>query len=229
MDTKVTGETAPEEIPLAVVTAVAGQGLKTVGCIILMVILFLLPNSGFIIAGIVDLIRSGFGIYNGLFAFLIAVLGAGICILAGYLTYIYLLINTIQKVYSFLEPQFRAICGGIASKITDGASGTVKKGYDWAADAAGSISASYTKKIPFLVRKAVRFILEQIPFADIIYHVSIDTGTGDEQALGNSLYTQVDAYVTEKFFEENNSLKWIFWLLPLNIAVQYVLLRFIAP
>jgi hypothetical protein len=207
---------------LSVLSDTAGQGLKIVLLILALVFLFLIPNLVCIGFGIAALFQAGITKWVIVFFVLLVLTAAGACVIAFFFTYEYFLIDTIRIVYAYLVPIFRALCITIAKRIAEGNTGIIKKGYDWSENIADSFQAVYNSKTPRILRAAIRFILEQIPFADIMYHISIDTRTPDTQALGNSIYTQFDGYLHTKFFDEN-SMKWVLWFFPLNTGLGILL------
>jgi hypothetical protein len=208
---------------LSVLTDTAGQGLKIAALLLVFVAGFLIPNlvcAGFGIAALVQVSVTKWVIV----AFVILVLvAAAACVIAFFFTYEYFLVDTLRIVYAYLTPVFRILCARIAAGIVEGNTGVIKKGYDWSENIASSFQTVYNSKVPGLLRRAIRFILEQIPFADIMYHISIDTKTADTEALSNSIYSQFDAYLHSHFFDEN-SMKWVLWFAPLNIGLNILLI-----
>ncbi|QQO08463.1 hypothetical protein [Breznakiella homolactica] len=203
----------------------AKQGSRAVKYTLLMGLFFLLPNTGALAAGLVGFFSAGITGLKGLYLFLIILAGAASCVAAAYCTYRFLIIDTIRISYGYLTPLFRKLCGGIAEKIAAGSESPIKKGYDWAETIADSFQEAYNSRIPWLIRKGVQFILEQIPFGDIMYHVSVDT-SGEAPQVGESLYTQTDAYIKKRFFA-GNSMNWVLWLLPANTILQFIFLKLI--
>ncbi|MDR1317491.1 MAG: hypothetical protein LBK13_11535 [Spirochaetales bacterium] len=209
--------------PLSALTDTAGQGLKIVILALVLIFLFLIPNLVCIGFGVAALFQVTITRWVIVFFVLLILAAAGACAAAFFFTYEYFLIDTIRVIYAYLVPVFRSLCATIAKRITEGNTGIIKKGYDWSENITDSFQNAYNRKVPRLIRTAIRFILEQFPFADIMYHVSIDTKTQDTEALGNSIYTQFDAYLHTRFFNEN-SMKWILWFLPINIGIQILLI-----
>ncbi|MDR3200313.1 MAG: hypothetical protein LBT68_02535 [Spirochaetales bacterium] len=205
--------------PLTALGDTAGQGLKIIVLSLTLVFLFLIPNLAGIGFAIAALVKVEITKWVIVFFVLVILTAALSCVIAFFFTYEYFLVDTIRIIYAYLVPVFRLICGSLAKRIAEGNSGIVKKGYDWSESIADSFQQTYSRKVPRLIRIAIRFILEQIPFADIMYHISIDAKTTDTEALGADIYTQFDAYLHTRFFDEN-TMKWILWLLPLNIALH---------
>jgi hypothetical protein len=208
---------------LSVISDTAGQGLKIVLLALALVFLFLVPNLAGLGFGITALFQVGLTTWVIVFFVLLVLAAAGSCILAFFFTYEYFLVDTIRIACAYLAPVFRVLCAGLAKRIAEGGTGAIKKGYDWSENIAASFQTVYNSKAPRLLRRAIRFILGQFPFADIMYHVSIDAKTRDTEALGNSIYAQFDAYLRTRFFEEN-SMKWVLWFLPLDIGLDILLI-----
>jgi hypothetical protein len=212
-----------KKTPRTAIFDTAGQGIKAVFLCVVFIALFFLPNlacTGFAIAGLIKVEITRWVI---LYFALIILAAAAACVVALYFTYDYFLIDSIRIIYSYLTPLFRMLCGVIAKHIAGGNTGIIKKGYDWSENIAEGFQKTYNRAVPRLVRAGIRFILSLIPFADIMYHLSIDTKTTDTGALGTSIYTQLDAYITTRIFEEN-TMKWILWFLPLNFGLQGLLM-----
>lgn len=207
----------------SVLADTAGQSVKIAGLVLALVFLFFIPNLVAIGFGIGTLVRVTVTARVVVFFVLLLVLAAGASIAAVFLAHEYFLIDTFRVAYAHLVPVFRSLCNSIAKRIAEGNTGFIKKGYDWSETIAESFEAAYSRKVPRLIRSVIRFVLEQIPFADIMYHISIDAHTGDTEKLGADIYTQFDAYLHKRFFNEN-SMKWIFWLLPLNAGLAVLLI-----
>jgi hypothetical protein len=208
-----------KKTPLSVLSDTAGQGLKIVILILTLVFLFLIPGITGIGFGIAALIKVEITKWVIVFFVLLILAAAASCVAAFYFTYEYFMIDTIRIIYDYLIPVFKLLCGTLAKRIAEGNTGVIKKGYDWSENIADSFQKTYNSKVPKLIRIAIRFILEQIPFADIMYHVSIDANTTDTEALGRDIYTQFDAYLHKRFFDEY-TMKWLLWFLPLSAGLQ---------
>jgi hypothetical protein len=219
-------DSGKKKTPLGAVFDTAGQGLKAVKLALILIALFLLPNLTCIGFGIAGLIKVEITRRVILWFALIILTAAAACAVALYFTYDYFLIDSVRIIYSYLTPLFRMLCGLTAKGIAEGNTGIIKKGYDWSENIADGFKKTYNRVAPRFIRAGIRFILSLIPFADIMYHVSIDTNTRDTEALGASIYTQLDGYITTRIFEEN-TMKWILWFLPLNLALQGLLLYLI--
>ncbi|MCL1818239.1 MAG: hypothetical protein FWG35_04855 [Spirochaetaceae bacterium] len=212
-----------QKTPLAVLTDTAGQGLKIVVLVLALVFLFLIPNLVCLGFGIASLFQVTITKWVIVFFVLLVLLAVAACLIAFYFTYEFFLIDTFRVVYAYLVPVFRFLCRRMAQRIAEGNTGFVKKGYDWSESIAESFAAAYNRKVPRIIRAVIRFALEQFPFADIMYHISIDTGTPDTEKLGEDIYAQFDAYLHKRFFNVN-SMKWVLWFLPLNIGLHILLM-----
>jgi hypothetical protein len=212
-----------KKTPRTAVFDTAGQGIKAVLLFVVFTALFFLPNLaciGFAIAGLIKVEITRWVI---LYFALIILIAVAACAGALNFIYDYFLIDSIRIIYSYLTPLFRILCGVLAKGIAEGNTGIIKKGYDWSENIAENFQKTYNRAVPRLVRAGIRFILSLIPFGDIMYHLSIDTKTTDTEALGGSIYTQLDAYITTRIFEEN-TMKWLLWFLPLNFGLQGLLM-----
>jgi hypothetical protein len=204
---------------LTALSDTAGQGLKIIALVAAWAFLFLIPNLTCIGFGVAGFFKVEFTRYVLLYFGLILLASAAGAGVAALFMYEYFLIDTIRILYAYLTPLFKILCKKIAGRISEGNKGVLKKGYDWSESVADSFQEAYNQKVPRLIRAAIKFILSQIAFADIMYHISIDARTEDKEALGASIYTQLDSYIHTKFFEEN-TMKWTLWFLPLNIGLN---------
>jgi len=222
MSDETTSSADAPKTALSVLTDTAGQGLKIVVLVLVLVFLFLIPNLVCLGFGIASLFQVTITRWVIVFFVLLLLVAAAACLIAFFFTYEYFLIDTFKVVYAYLVPVFRFLCGLMARRIAEGKTGFVKKGYDWSESIAESFSAAYNRKVPRLIRAVIRFALEQFPFADIMYHISIDSRQ-DTEKLGKEIYAQFDAYLHKRFFNPN-TMKWVLWFLPLNIALHILLL-----
>ena len=213
-----------QKTPLSVLTDTAGQGLKIVVLVLMLVFLFLIPNLVLLGFGIATFFQVTITKWVIIFFLALLLLAAAACAIAFFFTYQYFIIDTFRVVYTHLIPVFRLLCALMAKRIAEGNTGFIKKGYDWSENIAESFTAAYNRKVPRLIRAVIRFVLEQFPFADIGYHMSIDAQTQDTEKLAQDIYTQFDAYLHKRFFNAN-TMKWVLWFLPLNMGLDFLLLR----
>ena len=223
MNSENTSAGGAPKTPLAALTDTAGQGLKIVVLVLMLVFLFLIPNLAGLGFGIAALFQTAITGRVIVFFVLLVLLAAAACAIAVYFTYDYFLIDTFRIVYAYLIPVFRYLCALMAKRIAEGNTGFVKKGYDWSESIAESFSATYNRKVPRIIRAVIRFVLEQFPFADIMYHISIDARTPEAEKLARDIYAQFDAYLHKRFFNKN-SMMWVLWFLPLNIGFHILLM-----
>ncbi|ULQ58643.1 hypothetical protein K7I13_08720 [Brucepastera parasyntrophica] len=198
-------------------------GIKAVKYFSLILIVFVIPNIAYTIIVILNTFKTRLGKYEILYMIL-TLIAAVLCIIeACYVTYIFLLKSASKKVYGYISPVIEKLCGTISKEmIQDKDSSILGKRYDFSAYVINGYNESYQKKIPGFVKICIRFIVKKIPFADIIYHISIDPSVQNEEEIKNSLYTQINEYVSKKFFGKA-SLKWLIAVLLLNIVFHLTL------
>ena len=133
----------------------AGQGFKAIKLSLLFIFIFLIPNLVFIGIGIAGLIKADITGYIILYFVLILLFAVIACVVAAFLTYEYLIIDTIRIVYAYLIPVFKSLCRIIAGQIKDGKKGFIKKGYDWSEHITDCFQKTYNSKIPQIGRAHV--------------------------------------------------------------------------
>lgn len=162
---------------------------------------------------------------TSLYAFgliLISVLGALFTIIALYFTYKYLVTDGLTMLYKQASPFFMRLCSIIGEKIRMKDTHIEK-----AINVGGIIGEVYGQKIPRPAQKGITFIVNRIPFSDIILNIKNGIGDREEQKISSVVYEQVDSYIINSILG-NNSMKWILWLLPINALIQFLLIYFIG-
>ncbi|MFP9099189.1 hypothetical protein ACLI09_09055 [Flavobacterium sp. RHBU_24] len=87
---------------------------------------------------------------------------------------------------------------------------------------------SKLEMLPAFARKALWFMVKRIPFVTFFDKEITDTIiAGNKQKASELLFTRTDGYISGNVFEANN-LKWLWWMLTLNIVVQLavIMLKF---
>ena len=183
-----------------------------------------------IILFIIALFRYGNEPLNGtkyglFFMFFIGLISI---VLALYSTYRYLLIDTLHVAYKYLTPLFKRICLKVIDMVISGTNRlTGKHDIEKMLNIGSLMFEVYGNESPVYLQKSVMFILKRIPFSDFLLKIQDDLKSGkkDGEELSKMLYSQLDSYIINTFFR-NNSMKWLAWLLPLNIIIQIILLLY---
>ena len=202
---------------------VGGKGISR---IILLVILFGFINFISLIFGFVKMFSSNDSL-NVFFLGSILVLGISITILAGTKSYNYALTNAFGAIYSKLSPIFRKLCTVIIDKseqvlqnTLEAKDGKLKEIMD-----IGNLLHSTFHNLPKFAQNKIEKMLNETPIPAMVLELKSDILNGQKEVASQKLHHQIDSYLTETFFA-NNSTKWVYWLLPLNILVQYLIITF---
>jgi len=151
---------------------------------------------------------------------LVFLIGVGLTALAGYFTYKYLIIDGLKHAYKQMSPFFRKLSGKIVEQSGKVVDNNIKKEHrEKALNIGNMISEIYGRKVPRYVRRGISFIVNRIPYSDLILNIRDTIQNGDKDEASNLLYNEIDNYITYSILG-NNSMKWIYWLLPLNIFIQ---------
>lgn len=208
-----------------IVKDVGLQTLKALKSLVLVLLIFGLPNILFIT---ISLYKQGNKTVEGssLGLFIILAVTLISIIFALYSTYKYLLIDTLYIAYKYLSPLFEKICIKIIDKAIAGGNKLLgKRDIDQILNVGALMIEVYGKKLPSYLQKAVIFILRRVPFSDFLFNMQEDLKNGrkDTKTLSQTLHAQLDTYINNCFFA-SNSMKWIAWFLPSNIIIQIIIL-----
>lgn len=204
------------------------QSLKALKWFIIVLISFGIPN---IILFLISLLKYGSKPFGESSLCMLGILFIGLFFtsLALYITYKYLLVDTLNIAYKYLTPLFKKVSVKIIDKVVSGGNRlTGKRDIEKMLNVGSLMIEVYGKQLPNYVRKSVIFILNRIPFSDFLFNMQDDLKSGrkDNKALSEMLYSQLDEYIINTFFN-GNSMKWMLWFLPLNLIVQVLFLVFI--
>lgn len=204
------------------------QSLKALKWFIIVLISFGLPNIIFFILSLFKYGSKPFG-ESSLCVFGVLLIGLLSTFLALYITYKYLLIDTLSIAYKYLTPLFKKVSVKIIDKVISGGNKlTGKRDIEKMLNVGSLMIEVYGKQLPSYVRKSVTFILNRVPFSDFLFNMQDDLRSGrkDSKTLSEMLYSQLDEYIVNTFFN-GNSMKWMLWFLPLNLIIQVLFLVFI--
>lgn len=135
------------------------QSLKALKWFIIVLLSFGFTN---IILFIISLLKYGNGPFleSSIYIFLILFIGLFSTALALYMTYKYLLIDTLRIVYKYLTPLFKKICVTIIDEVISGGNLLMGKHDIEKMLNVGSLMIEiYGKQLPNYVKKSVIFIL----------------------------------------------------------------------
>ncbi|MDR2426780.1 MAG: hypothetical protein LBD46_06365 [Endomicrobium sp.] len=182
------------------------------------IVLFFFTNIISVIAGIIFFIQlDNYTAYNILcFAFILS-FSIGFMALAIFFIHKYILITVMQSGYKHITPFFKTISAFMAEQYT-----TDEK-FQEKINNTLDFRDIYDKNATWIIRKALGFFVDHLPFVDFIKNLSPAVNGKDAQAVSESIYSQMDDYIVNKLFS-NNNMKVFFILYPINIVVNIVLL-----
>ena len=88
----------------------------------------------------------------------------------------------------------------------------------------GKMVNSKYQKIPKFLRKGIILILNRIPFVGMIVDLKEDILKGNKVEASSKLYNKMDVFISDSIFGNNNT-KLVWWLLPLNIIILFILIK----
>lgn len=193
--------------------------------IMISVVAFFFTNFIFLIYGIVKLVRvETYTAYNVLSFFLLFGLGVFFTAIVIFLAYKYALITVVKSGYKYMTPFFKTVSDMLAQKYAEDEK--FKEKINKVFDFKDTLGGIYGRHMPWIMKKALSFFINRIPFVEFLKNLSPDTNSKDVKAVSEAIYNQMDEYIVKKLFTSNN-MKWIFFLFPVNMAVQFVFLAFI--
>lgn len=199
------------------IKGVAKSGVKSTGTLILVMGLLGILNIGLLAVALIKLFFIDFEMMHLLWIGTTILVGSGFLFFAWIRTNQYAILKTMGSVYSKLDFVLEKICILIAEKVIS----LYKKGEDITKekfpkviDFGEVVNGSY-QKIPKFIRKGLIFILNRVPFVELIMGITQGTINSDTEELGELLFEKSDEYIRETFFESNN-LRWLWWAVPCN-------------
>jgi len=189
--------------------------------------LFSISNTILFFYSISRLFSTDFEFSKIFFVFLVLIIGLGITIYSSYRTYQYVIIDTIRVIYENLSSFFKKISEliidkseGLFQSKVDLSDNELKKALDF-----GKIVNSKYQKIPKFLRKGIILILNKIPFVGMLIDLKEEISKGNKLEASTKLYNKMDGFISESIFGNNNT-KWVWWLLPINILILIILIKF---
>lgn len=201
-------------------------GIKGVRRFFSIIFLFLIANLFMVFYAINRIIASGFGFGKTFILIIVFLAGIGFTIYAGYRTYQYVVIDAVRVVYENSSSLFKRICDLIISSVEKAFTGKkevnqtdIKKALNFSK----LIHQKY-QKVPRFIRKGIIMILKRVPFVSMLVNLQEDISAGHNSVASAKLYGKIDGFISGTIFGNNNT-KWVWWLLPLNLVILYVFIR----
>lgn len=154
------------------------------------------------------------------------IVGSIMSVLSCYLTYKYLLVDGIHFIYKQLEPLVRKVCSVVMNKV--GTKATEKDNetkMDKVFNTQDLIEDVYGNKVPRPVKWGIAFVLDKIPFVSLLTDMKDARKNDTPEVAAEYFYQSVNTYIVSTIFK-TNTMKWIYWLLPLDFVIQVVLIYF---
>lgn len=202
------------------------HGVKGVKRFFSVVFLFLFANICMVIYAINRIITTGFGFGKTFMLVVVFLAGIGFTIYAGYRTYQYVVIDTIRVIYENSSSLFKRISDLIISsveKVFTGKKEVNQSDIKKALNFSKMIHQKY-QKVPRFIRKGIIMVLKKVPFVSMLVNLQEDISAGNNSIASAKLYTKIDGFITGTIFGNNNT-KWVLWLLPLNLFLMFLFIR----
>ena len=194
-------------------------GINAIFSTLTTVLLFSIVN----IAIFIYAIYNGFDNHKTLFIFIVALIGFLFTFIAGYKMYRYILINAFSSIYKHIAPFFQKISAFVVDKSEDllnGKTNLKNKKNSKSIDVKKMLNDKYTK-VPGFIKFGMTFIINSIPFVEMLGDLKEEMDDDNKEIASQKLFGKMDDFIHKSVFD-NNSKKWIYWLLPLNIVVQLI-------
>lgn len=197
-------------------------GIKGVRNFFMVVALFAITNIVLLIAALTVVISSGFK-EGWLSLLLVIVIGIGFTAFVAYKGYTYIMVNAFSVIYKQCDSLVMKVCNTVTNKINK-ATGKAKTNHN--INIANIVQEKF-KGLPGIVRKMLLFLFRRIPFSSFVEQSAKLVHEGKSEEASKSLYNRTNNYVTKNIFGRNN-LRWAFWLLPINIIIQILIIYYVS-
>ena len=187
--------------------------------------LFLFTNLILMIIAIVSFANTEMTNTQTIWLIATAVVGIVSTAFAFIKTYRYLILDVMKIAYSTLEGVLRKLCLRIVEVLIEKS----KEQQQIHKEKIIKIINTYfsTQKVflkfPGIIRKGLILILKKVPFYDFVMEFKEMILTGNTEEISNELYIKVDTFIVEEVLG-SATMKWLFWLLPLNILIVSVII-----
>ncbi|MEE9349584.1 MAG: hypothetical protein V3U80_06010 [Flavobacteriaceae bacterium] len=195
-------------------------GIKSILKMLPMVFIFALVNT-------IIYIYSLFGgfednvLRNTSLVFLIGLL---FTFIAGYKTYRYVMVTIFSSVYHLFTPFIRKVSNAVVAKGDSLLQG--KKTKNSKVIDVGKLLTNSYNKVPGFLKFGMTFLINRIPFVEMLMDLKSNMDENEsDQVKSDQLYYKINDYVKTDVFDSNTT-KWVYWLLPLNIAVLVLFIYF---
>jgi hypothetical protein len=155
----------------------------------------------------------------------LALLGVGATAYAAYRAYQYAFIDVVRVIYEIMSGFFQNICAIIIDKVWAIFQDKTKlnnKQLEKAINIGEIVNEQY-KKMPRLLKRGITLVLSKVPVVGTLMTLRNELVEGGKEKASHKLFEKMDGLIGD-FFQANNT-RWVWWLLPLNIVVMYVVIK----
>jgi len=200
-------------------------GISGAKIMLFVMLIFGLTNFILTIYALVNLFTEAFTWTRvGLFG-LVLLLATGFTLLAGYLTYRYILLLSLKKVYDMTLEQRTQISEDIVARVEHTFSGKkelsqaqLNLAVDWS-----KTVYRYYQGVTIFFQSGITQYLNRIPVTRLLIDVKEDILAGDHRIAAAKLRMSVDEFFDEHIIGSPSNI-WTWLLLPVNIIVLYLLI-----
>ena len=157
---------------------------------------------------------------NILYGGVVLIIGIIMTIVAGVKMYNFVRVDAIRLAYEKIRPYLPELFVKLVNQVADQKVDPNNPNIQQALGIASFFNSAFMK-LPSIVRRFLVRRIERLPFAQFFRELHAELVKGNRQAVADTIYQRTDTYLTEFF--SDNTLRWILWLLPLNIVVQFLI------
>lgn len=215
------------ESPWKLIKDAGSFGIRGVKRMATIVVVFSFTNIALFFYALASMFSNTFDASKLSYLMLVTAIGFAITFYAGYRAYQFLLVNALSAVYKSFTPLFEKLCAKIIDKAEIALSKKenltnpeLSKAIDY-----GHLVNEHYNSLPGLLKSGANIILNKIPFRDMLLELNRDIKEGNKEDASIKLFMKADGFINEYYFGKNNT-KWVYWLLPLNIIIQVLIVKF---
>ncbi|MBR9860044.1 hypothetical protein GYB22_04730 [bacterium] len=200
-------------------------GLNSAGRFLKTAVGFGLMNMILLIYAIVRAFGSNAGGMGILWVFLMLIIGVVFTVFSTWWAYRLLLVDVFEMIYKRSSHLFMKL----AEKVVERADKVMKndkasKSLNAAVNVTDWVNSTF-EKLPWVFRKMMIGILKVLPIGQMLGSIDKELIKTNKPAASAKLYSRMDAYINEKFFETHRTI--IFGVLALvNLAAQAAIIYF---
>jgi hypothetical protein len=218
------------EQPMLLIRKGGKLGVSGVKSLVKIIFLFGVINTIIFFFGAYRTVTADIALVNMGYLLLMILVGFGITFFAGYRAYQYAVLDAIGVVYQGMTPAFKKVSSLIVDKAGNAydSNKELKDGQLSNSIKVENLLQDKFARVPRILKKGIGFILNRVPLVSMLSDLKGEIIDGDREAASSSLYSKMDLFITESVFGSNNT-KWVYWLLPLNILIQLLFIKFKLP